>query len=347
VTGAVLLVAGLSATGIGALMGLLLLGGRLRRARRARAEAAVRPILFDAIDRGAPDGATFDALDPVEQRALEALARSLLPKLRGRDRDALARLLDLRGTVAVAHRHTRSRRASVRARAGEFLGQTGTAASVPDLVSLLRDANPRVRVAAARALGQLGDPAALSALLARVEGTHPLPVDVVADAVVAIRDCPVSILRQGSGSASVAMRALSVELLGRFQALAAADDVVEILRSDPSPEVRARAARCLGRMGSPRAVEPLVACLDGSPAPVRIQALSALGEIGAPEALPVLRATLLGPSRQLSEVAAGALEALGPPGLRLLEHVADGRGQAADAAATVLADRAAGKVASG
>jgi HEAT repeat protein len=162
----------------------------------------------------------------------------------------------------------------------------------------------------------------------------------VADAIFEIRDCPIPLLREGAGSASVAMRAVSVELLGRFQALAAADDVVGILRTDPSPEVRARAARCLGRMGSPRAVEPLLACLDGSPAAVRIQALWALGQIGAPEALPVLRATLLSPSRQLSEVAAAALAALGPPGLRLLEHVADGRGQAADAAAAVLADRA-------
>lgn len=314
---------------------------RQRQRRQALAETAVRPILFEAIDRGDIDGATIDALDPVEQRALEALARSLLPKLRGTDHDTLANLLDRRGSVDVARRHTRSRRASVRARAGQFLGEAGSSASVHDLVPLLHDPNPRVRWTAARALGRLGHPQALTPLLGCLEGPHALPADVVVSAVFDIRQCPVAVLRQGSRSTSVPMRAVTVELLGRFQALAAVDDVVKILRSDPSLEVRARAAQCLGRLGSPRAVEPLLACLDTGPTPVRAQALWALGEIGAVEALPVLRATLLGPSRQMSEVAATGLASLGQSGRRVLNHVADGEGQAAEIATATLARLAA------
>ncbi len=310
---------------------------RRRQQRQARAETSVRPILLEAIDRGNIDGATIDALDPLQQRALEAMARSLLPKLRGSEHDTLARLLHQRGSLDVARRHTRSRRASVRARAGQFIGEAGTSASVPDLVRLLHDPNPQVRWAAARGLGRLGHATALSPLLACLEGPHALPADVVVSAVSGISQCPIAVLRQGSRSSSVPIRAVTVELLGRFQALAAVDEVIKILRSDPSSEVRARAAQCLGRLGSPRAVEPLLACLDTSPTPVRFQALWALGEIGAVEALPVLRATLLGPSRQMSEVAATGLAALGPSGRRVLTHVADGEGQAAEIAVATLA----------
>ncbi|MEA2827026.1 MAG: hypothetical protein QOG43_1465 [Actinomycetota bacterium] len=319
------------------------------RARtRARAEAEVRPLLFDALDGAGPDGAgpdgggidpeILDRLKPSRRRALDALARDLLPSVRGPDKEMLVRLLGgAGGAVETARRNSRSSRASIRLRAGGFLADTGSAVAVQDLLELLRDANPQVRWSAARGLGRLGDPIALSPLLASLEGPRSLPVDVVADAVFEIRICPVSVLRQGLKSRSVATRAVTVELLGRFQALAAADDVLGLLQHDPSVEVRARAARCLGRMGTPRTVAPLLACLDDGPVAMRIQAIWALGEIGADEAVPALRAIVLNGAQQMAEAAALALLASGAFGTKVLTQIAADGGPSAALAADALA----------
>lgn len=307
--------------------------------RRSRAEACVRPILFRALDGGEIDIAAIDALRPVQRRAIEAQARSLLPKVKGRDKEVLARLLQRRGAVVTARRQSRSRRATARIRAGEFLGQVGSPAALRDLLELLHDPNPQVRWSAARGLGQLGHQAAISPLLASLEGKRPMPVDVVADAIFQIRDCPVSLLRQGVRSRSAPTRAVAVELLGRFQAFAAADDVIAMLQHDPSPEVQARAARALGRMSTMRAVIPLMECLDDSPVPVRVQTIWALGEIGAPQAVTALHVIMLGPSPQMATVAAAALVAIGPPGIRVLNHLAEGDGHPASIAEEALAAR--------
>ena len=310
-----------------------------RRSRLARAEAYVRPILYGAMEAGGFAPAEVDALTRTQKRALEALARSLLPKLRGQDREALGRLLDQWGAVETARKDRHSKRFHVRAKAGEFLGDSGSSTAVRDLIELLHDRDPRVRWSAARALGRLGHPSALSPLLASLEGPRALPVDAVADAVIQIRSCPVAVLRQGLRSRSVASRAVTVELLGRFQALAAIDDVIERLHDDPSVEVRARAARALGRMSSPRAVEALLTCVHDGPVAMRVQAIWALGEIGDPGVLPVLRDIVLQPARQMGEQAAAALMFMGPSGVDVLVTIAEGGGSTASVAAGALASR--------
>lgn len=119
----------------------------------------------------------------------------------------------------------------------------------------------------------------------------------------------------------------------------ALDDLVSLLHSHPSDEVRAQAARALGRLGSHRAVDALLASLDEGPVAMRVQVMRALGEIGAPEAVPALHALLVGPSRLMAEPAAAALAAMGDAGLRVLRHVAEGEGHAAAIAASALAAR--------
>jgi HEAT repeat protein len=174
-----------------------------------------------------------------------------------------------------------------------------------------------VRWSAARSLGRFGHPAAVTPLLASLEGDRPIPVDVVVEAIAQIRACPVAVLRQGLRSRSAPVRTASVDLLGRFQALAAGPEVIRLLSEDPSIEVRRRAAQALGRMGSPRATDALVASLVEGPAAVHAQVVWALGEIGGPEAEPALRTALTAPSRQVQEAAAAALDAIqasGPPG---------------------------------
>jgi HEAT repeat protein len=301
----------------------------------AAVEAEVRAVLFQAIDAGDLAQSTIEALTPAQRDVLEIQARALLPSLRGKDRETVGHVLERLGAVEAARRQTHSRRAVTRAEAGEFLGESGSPEAVQDLIALLADPDPKVRWAAAHGLGRLGHPDAVPSLLAAVEGPCAVPVDVVAGAVVAIRECPVPLVRQGLGSPSVPTRALTVELLGRFQALAATDDVIDLLHHDPSVEVRARAARALGRMSSPRAVGPLMACVEEGPMAMRAQAIWALGEIGAEEALPILRATLLGRARHLSDLAADALAIMGSKGTGVLREVA-----ASDSPSAAIAGRA-------
>lgn len=338
-TGGGVEVVAVGAAGIAFLAAVFVLHRKVRRGAAARLEAEVRPILFAGLDAGDIDPAAIDGLQPASKRALEAQARALLPSLRGNDKDTLGRLLDQLGAVAVVRRQTRSRRADVRARAGQFLGDAGSPAALRDLLDLLHDPNPEVRWSAARGLGRLGDPRALSPLLASLEGPRPLPVDVVADAIFQIRRCPVSLLRQGLRSRSVPTRAVAVELLGRVQALVAANEVEHALRNDPSVEVRARAARALGRMGSPQAVDALLASLDGGAVAIRVQAVWALGEIGGSQAVPALGGILMEPSRQLGDLAAQSLLAIGQDGMRTLQQIAAGGGQPGAIAASALAGR--------
>ena len=310
---------------------------RKKNAGGAEVEAEVRLMLFRAIDQGDLPAAAIEALTPLQHQVLETQARNLLPSLRGKDRETLGVVLDRLGAVEAARRQAKSKRAGARAEAGEFLGESGSPEAVRDLIQLLQDPDAKVRWAAARGLGRLGHPSAVPALLASIEGNLPVPVDVVAGAVAEIRECPVPLLREGLASPSVPKRALTVELLGRFQALVAADEVIDLLYNDPSVEVRARAARSLGRMGSPRAVQPLLGCVEDGPVATRAQAIWALGEMGALEALPILRTTLQGSSHHLGELAADALAAVGPSGIQVLHEVAAGGGTAAALAARTLA----------
>ena len=176
----------------------------------------------------------------------------------------------------------------------------------------------------------------MSHLLASLE-SGAITVDAVADAVVQIPSCPTTVFRLGLESPSEARRAVSVEVLGRLQGLEATDDVIGLLRHDPSPMVRARAARCLGRLGTPRSVGALLDSLGDEPPVVRAQAVWALGEIGAPEAVPALRGVVREPSARLGGLAAAALMAMGPAGIAELHRLAEGAGPPAALAAHVLA----------
>src|SRR5207244_12729539 len=137
--------------------------GAAARRRRERLEAVIRPALLRYLAAENPDPAELEVAGRAAGRSLDVLAAGLLPKLRGEDRDALARVLSERGTIARARRRTRRPGPVRRARAAELLGAAGDAGALPELRRLLVDSNADVRAAAARALGKLGDTDAVPA----------------------------------------------------------------------------------------------------------------------------------------------------------------------------------------
>jgi len=70
--------------------------------------------------------------------------------------------------------------------------------------------------------------------------------------------------------------------------------LLEKLRTDPDPQVRADAARSLGEVGDERAVDALLAALHDPEETVRAAAAAALGKIGDPRAIPALTNLLEG-----------------------------------------------------
>jgi HEAT repeat protein len=77
---------------------------------------------------------------------------------------------------------------------------------------------------------------------------------------------------------------------------------------DDDPEIRADAAKRLGKAKAPEAIDSLVAVLDDPDEVVRVQAARALGEIGDPRAVPGLAGLIDDP---LSTVRVACAQALG------------------------------------
>jgi len=115
------------------------------------------------------------------------------------------------------------------------------------------------------------------------------------------------------------LQATCLHTLGKQKAAVALDDAIRLLRS-PKELARMRAAQALGRIGSPKAIPPLLAALDDSLWTVRRQAETALVMLDKPGALSVLDAIPRLKPRALphAEVALGKLKARVPSGL--LEH---------------------------
>jgi HEAT repeat protein len=315
-----------------AVLALLLIATAGRKAlramgdrRRARLEARVRPALMRYLADDEPDPAGLaDLTGRAAGRSLDSLAAGLLPKLRGEDRDALARVLADRGAIARARRRTRLPGAVSRARAAELLGAVRDASALPDLRRLLDHPTADVRSAAARALGKLGDTDAVPALLDAIEGPRPVPAGIVTMALLHVGPSAATPLRDGLAPDRPAIvRQVSAELLGRLGAIEALNELIAILGEDDDLEARVSAAGALGRIGHPRAAASLIAALDPEqPLAVREAAASALGALGGDDGLDALDHALRSGGHGLARAAAEALSITSPAGLARLERAA-------------------------
>ncbi|MBW1980689.1 MAG: HEAT repeat domain-containing protein [Deltaproteobacteria bacterium] len=90
---------------------------------------------------------------------------------------------------------------------------------------------------------------------------------------------------------------------------AGVDSLMDAL-DDPDPLVRSQAAKALGEIGDPRAVEPLLAALNDQEPLIRRQAAEALGKIGDDRAVAPLLAVLQRKD-EAAHVRASAAETLG------------------------------------
>jgi HEAT repeat protein len=90
------------------------------------------------------------------------------------------------------------------------------------------------------------------------------------------------------------------------------DTIANALTSDPSPEVRAKAAESLGKLGDKAATPSLLTALADSNLTVQCSAIKALGHLGDETALPQLLQVLENGATTTRQAAAAALDHIGP-----------------------------------
>ncbi|NSW54250.1 MAG: HEAT repeat domain-containing protein [Anaerolineae bacterium] len=203
----------------------------------------------------------------------------------------------------------------VRSSAAKALGEIGDSRAVESLIAALEDKNHKVSEYAAAALGRIGGARTTELLIAALTDVS-LSGDV----------------RSSAAKALVQIGAPSVEsLIVEFsQAIAENDNgprfsqtkdclikigepsvqPLAILLDDPNRRKQWLAAQMLGEIGSPQAVEPLIAALTDQTKSRddRVEVVEALGKIGDPRAIPHLITRL---KSNPSKDTAAALERIG------------------------------------
>lgn len=270
--------------------------------------------------------------------ALEPTVLDMLRKVRGDSRERLVAIVVAHGTVERMRQRTLRPGAVRRAHAAELLGLLRRPEARDDLVRLLEDRDPEVRLVAARALGELGDVSAAAALLRSLTRSRTVPLRVVARSLARLGPSTGPTLIEGLRSSTPMTRSVCAEILGLLGVTAAQAALVAVLDGDEDDDVRIRAARALGRVGLPSSLAPLVRATDrDEPPALRAVAARALGDLGGPGPVEFLEVLLGDADHRVSANAGQSLGRGGPAGLARLRRIADSGGPTADRAREALA----------
>jgi HEAT repeat protein len=201
------------------------------------------------------------------------------------DGDMLRYHLRADGVPRTLRRASRSWIARRRIRAAGAFGNLRLSEATGELDRLLRDRDPRVRLAAARALGRIATPEAARILIAALEDglvpEHQL-VHALGGAWAAG-----PLLLAFRAPRTVALRAPLADALGRSGSVAAVDTLVAAMPA-AGTELRVRMVRALTRLGTPRAVAALRTAMNDPHGRVRAQAAWSLARLGDADATALL-----------------------------------------------------------
>jgi len=307
--------------------------------RRARLAARYQP-LVDRLLLPAPDLAALDALAQAPPRHREVIATLLLAPLvvtTGETRrvvhEACARLeLDRVWRAALD-----GRRWWRRAEAARALGAIADPVAFASILRLLEDDHEEVRAAAVDALGSFQDARALPSLTAllALPWRHQR-----ARVVEAIRRHGAEAIEALIDRARIAPedRLVVAELLGLIRAPKAIDLLVEWLSAREAP-LRAAAMQSLGGIGlDDRTFYYALRALGDAAPEVRAAAARSLGRSRRADGSQYLE-PLLDDEWAVAAQAASALRQLGAPGQLALRRRAAHEGQAGDLARQMLWER--------
>jgi HEAT repeat protein len=197
------------------------------------------------------------------------------------------------------------------------LGQIADPSALEALTAATHDESVLVRRGAVAALGQIADPRVCTALVKLLVDTDKETSTLAASALVKIGapavESLITDLKNYEGAAAGVLEQInrqSDDGALRMQIVAA---LIEALKGRWT---RQMAANALGKIGDPKAVEPLIAVLRElrNLVPERQAAAEALGKIGDAGAYEPLITALNDRSSEVSQAAIGALEKIGNPG---------------------------------
>jgi HEAT repeat protein len=310
---------------------------RLHRHRgRERLRDQLRPTIVAVLS--APDAPLPSAIPRRGRRdeLFRILAFDYLSKVRGESRDALVRLLVERGTIDDAERRLRRPGDVGRSAAAELLGRCGLTRSREPLESLLERRSPEVRSAGVRALGRLGDPTVIPALLETLHVTRSVPAAIVAQAALRVGPSAIPALSQAAHDHHDGVRSAAVAVLGLQRAIDAVPTLIDVLAADDVVTVRGHAARALGQIGDPRALNALIRAARDDPENAGVVAV-ALGDLGDAAAVDALASLVGDEHHDVATAAATSLTRCGDAGIGALRTLQLEGGPAADHALAALA----------
>jgi HEAT repeat protein len=260
---------------------------------------------------------------PFDRRIVESLALDALEASPPAEAAQLLKFLRSSGLIEKQIHEAEKQRGWRRRRALVALGRTRAPEGIPALAEGLRDRHAETRLAALRGLGRTGLAAAAEEILRWVgEAGLAVPTLPLENSLInCCRERPRLLLAYLSG-ATGPLREVLARVLAEVATSALETDIIE-MAGDPSPELRASAARALAH-DRPRIALPILIDMVGDPAwIVRLRAAVALGQIRSPLAIPALVRALTDPHRLVRLRAAQAIVELDENPVATFERVVE------------------------
>ncbi|HYK11133.1 MAG TPA: HEAT repeat domain-containing protein [Gemmatimonadales bacterium] len=258
-----------------------------------------------------------------ERRVVEWLLLDHIRSLKGHAQARLALAFEQLGFVAQAHRQLTHRRWWVRVDGAEKLGRMLARSAVHDLVRLMDDPVPEVRLRAAKALGAIGGLEAVETLIAALKATDRWATLRIADILAGLGASAVEPLLEAFPRLPQAARVPAIDILGRLRSHLSLS-LLRGLLADADANARARAANSLGLIGHPAVTQALIEALADPEWPVRAMSAKALGRIAGDDSVEPLRRALSDPEWWVRANAAESLRGKGEAGRRALMVALEG-----------------------
>lgn len=255
-----------------------------------------------------------------DRRVYEEIVLDHVQRVRGVERERLARTLDELGFVDRWRHGLRSKGWWQRAAAAEKLGLARASRATEALIAAMKDPMEEVRLRAAKALGSIGGKGAAEPLVRALAEPNRWSAIRIADILTDLGREVAGELIDRYPTLNRHGRLAALDILARVHTIDSSSFLHGRLE-DEDRDVRARAAHALGAIGDPAAAPALIARLEDAEWPVRAMAAKALGRIRHAPSIPALRKAMRDREWWVRANAAEAVRAMGEAGIEALEEM--------------------------